>query len=223
MGVTHDVDKEATPEQRPRRRRRLVIAAAALVAGGLAAGLAVGLSSCSSSLAPESANPQRDIVGTWTCTWADGNATAKVTVAPDDSASYSARSSNLAAGFKGQINGSTQGSVFTDPTHIAAAWELSLPVYAVHIRGSQMTLGSPPNPGETCTRQLPALGGSDGHVLPQSRRTRHLHLRGRGPRQPAGRPDPAPCRPSAVRGRPLAPYQARPGWLHGHDRAVRDG
>lgn len=146
MATTHEIGKETAPERRPRRRKVLAVAAV-VAAGGLAAGLTLGLGG--SNLPPESTHPQRDIVGAWTCTWPGW--TAQVTFAGDGSERYSS-SGNSAPGFAQRLSGSGNGT-FIGAGVISASWEPGLPVYKVHIRGSQMILGAPSNPGETCTRK----------------------------------------------------------------------
>jgi hypothetical protein len=146
MATTHDIGSETAPEHLPRRRRSvLVLAAAALAVGGLAAGLSLGLGG--SSLPPESANPQRDIVGSWVCTWP--GYTAHVTVAQDLSATFS--STALAGGVSVSSGNTTK--LFIGPKEMVAGWEVDMPEYSVHIRESQMILGDPSQPGETCTRK----------------------------------------------------------------------
>ena len=154
-----------------------MIAAAVVAAGGLAAGLILGLGG--GSLPPESANPQRDIVGSWTCTWPAG--TAQVTFGRDDSETYSS-SYVSAPGFAQRISGSSKG-IFMSPGEIIDTWESALPaVYKVHIRGSQMTLGDPSHPAETCTRKLPVAfaGARAPDHQAQPARSANLPRKGRG-------------------------------------------
>ena len=103
---------------------------------------AVWLTACGSTT-PESMNPKRDIVGSWTC------GSMNVTFAANDSVTYSG-SPQGGISTKGSSSGASD---FTDNTHIIGAWVLSLPSYEVHITGNTMVLKASDGSTETCTRK----------------------------------------------------------------------
>jgi hypothetical protein len=105
-------------------------------------GIACGAGSGSTK---ESANPQQDIVGSWSCD--DG---MNLTFSSDGALVYSG--TLQFSGGSIEKNG-TQNKAFTDSKHIIGGWEFNTPTYEVHLSGDTLALKAGSGSTITCSRQ----------------------------------------------------------------------
>jgi hypothetical protein len=127
---------------------RIAVAAAIVILVVVAGGLAFHFRGGSQ---PVSANPQRDIVGSWACNDltltfpAPSKMTYKTT--PPKGATGGVITSD------GTVTSNTGSPLLSNTGHLIGAWKFSMPTYTVKIQGNTMVLTSEGETTYTCTRK----------------------------------------------------------------------